>query len=222
MVSHAQVMNMLRRNVDYNDMVGSTNGAGAGYIGGYIGGCAACRGAGCMGCAMGNGYLGGFRGERKLLKECGYPVNPVTGRPIKSKASRQARADCIDAILKSDRVSKKHNDQYYERMEANEARGALRHAFLAAHPGQRRVTKAEYAEVYGHERPVRRVAAERCGGPARRGYNYCIWRSDYINAHRNAAGKGPSAAQVSAAWRKHKKPNTQAEERALTRLGRLF
>lgn len=54
MVSHAEVMNMLRRNADYNDMVGSTNGAGyiggcgccgGGYIGGaYIGGCSMCMG----------------------------------------------------------------------------------------------------------------------------------------------------------------------------------
>jgi len=53
MVSHAEVMSMLRRNADYNDRAGSAVGAG------YIGGCGSC--------ACGGGYIGGFRGERRLL-----------------------------------------------------------------------------------------------------------------------------------------------------------
>lgn len=91
MVSHAQVMNMLRRNVDYNDMVGSTNGAG--YIGGakrkvhkkkmhggYIGGCAHCMDGGCVHCMhMGSGYIGGAR-KRKTAVRVGGARKPVVHR----------------------------------------------------------------------------------------------------------------------------------------------
>lgn len=63
MVSHEQIMALLRRNADYNDMKGSTNGAG--YMGGYasdsygnfpqaIGGCGCCGGA-----YIGGAYIGG-------------------------------------------------------------------------------------------------------------------------------------------------------------------
>jgi hypothetical protein len=63
MVSHEQIMNLLRRNADYNDMKGSTNGAG--FMGGYasdqygnfpqaIGGCGCCGGA-----YIGGAYIGG-------------------------------------------------------------------------------------------------------------------------------------------------------------------
>lgn len=64
MVSHAEIMSFLKRNADYNDMKGSTNGAGA-YMGGYasdvygnfpqaIGGCNMCGGA-----FIGGAYMGG-------------------------------------------------------------------------------------------------------------------------------------------------------------------
>lgn len=64
MVSHAEIMSFLKRNAEYNDMRGSTNGAGA-YMGGYasdaygdfpqaIGGCNMCGGA-----YIGGAYIGG-------------------------------------------------------------------------------------------------------------------------------------------------------------------
>ena len=220
MVSHAQVMNMLRRNVDDNDMVGSTNGAGAGYIGGYIGGCAACLGAGCMGCAMGNGYIGGAykskglrkcakvgvgaKGRKRCLKyepssvfceaystkpggkkrcakyglranHCAYPINPLTGRPIKSKANKQAHINCILDTLESDAITVAQNDDWVDARDRRRAMAALRKGAL---PKGVKYTKADYEKVYKHDRPVRANKGRGCAGmknPMMQ--EYCHFRS---------------------------------------------
>lgn len=92
-MSDPRVMAMLRRNVAYGDATGSTLGAGylgGGYLGGgYLGGAGVltggCEGCGkaCMHCGM--GYLGGFKGERKLFS--GYP---------KTKAGRAAKKQAVE------------------------------------------------------------------------------------------------------------------------------
>lgn len=84
MVSHAQIMDLLRRNANYNDMMGSTNGAG--YIGGYesdnmpvFGGCQCCGGA-----YIGGAYIGGCSmcsgGASKGLKHCAVPKLTANGK----------------------------------------------------------------------------------------------------------------------------------------------
>ena len=272
MVSHAQVMNMLRRNVDYNDMVGSTNGAGAGYIGGYSGGCAACLGAGCMGCAMGNGYIGGaykskglrkcakvgvgakgrkrclkyepssvfceaystkpggkkrcakyglranqlmlsdesmlgqgyiggFKGQRAALAHCAYPINPLTGRPIKSKANKQAHINCILDTLESDAITVAQNDDWVDARDRRRAMAALRKGAL---PKGVKYTKADYEKVYKHDRPVRANKGRGCAGmknPMMQ--EYCHFRSS-LSQKAKANGQHISQAQISAAWSQHK------------------
>ena len=109
MVSHAQVMNMLRRNAEYNDMVGSTNGAG--YIGGspiggrkprkskkmsgrgYIGGCANCMDGGCVHCMnMRSGYMGGAKVTKGVRHCAKYATGPKGSGYIGGLFSPNARA----------------------------------------------------------------------------------------------------------------------------------
>lgn len=159
MVSHEQIMDLLRRNANYNDNMGSTNGAGyiggyesdysggrqvgrpyksrgGAYIGGaYIGGC--CCAGGCQSC-MG-GYKGiakdvvkGLRSMKKYKSDIfNYPCTAAD----KKNAKHYGQQDLYDLMHK---LRLEHNDVYVgdnkrkmrtPNQEANTARLAIKRAY---------------------------------------------------------------------------------------------
>lgn len=132
MVDRSQVLDLLRRNAVYNDLTGSSNGAG--YIGGarrrrttlgsgYIGGCINCANAGCMNC-MSGGYKGMSKDLHALLKPKYYEMGntcELSNRRNKDHFSSVDLANAIQALRLSGKKVKSQRQ-----MDADYARASLK------------------------------------------------------------------------------------------------
>jgi hypothetical protein len=86
---------MLARNVEYNDRVGSSSGAG--YIGGFIGGCQYCMNGGCMHCMRGCGYIGGAKPSKGLRQCVDFEMGPKGKKRCKTYAKK--KVNCVKSEI---------------------------------------------------------------------------------------------------------------------------